>query len=389
MLLFLFSILTWWEYNDDEFDKMKTNSMNKPILVVCYSKYCPHCNGLPEGTKQYADGIGNRTDIYVTMIECSENPGCYRFQITGTPHIALVIGKNRRYWPRIRSKNGEDWNKIIDSYLNPTLREIKTDQELIEAINEPTDGGATFHLETPDTKNQIFQSIQNLSNRYRLYNDTFTYRINTQLESQSPQLTVYTSSSCSIQYQPNSGTVEEFVHTHRFGPKHRYDLDEYSKTFRKTPLITIYAEENLNGAQKYALKSFSNDFCNKAKFGWISLKESKNMMKNVNKNNSELPLLVYHYKKCVSIYKGRVIKAGESGFLGASIDNHICGATMENGQVIKKNITQESNSNASLKEPIPERLKISGFKFSMIYLFSLLFLILVIRLRSTDENKEE
>ena len=385
MLLILFSILTWWEYNDDEFEEMKKNSFQKPILVVCYSKYCPHCIGLPEGTKQYSDGIGNRTDIYVTTIECSEKTGCYRFQITGTPHIALVIGKNRRYWPRIRSRNGEDWNKIIDSYLNPSLREIKTDQELTDAINEPTNGGATFHLETPDTKNPIFLSLKNLSNKYKLYNDTFTYRLNTKLE--SPQLAVYNSPTCSFKYYPNTESVENFVHAHRFGPKHRYDMDEYSKTIRKIPLITAYVEDSLNGAQKYALKSFSNNFCSKAKFGFISLKESKNMMKFVGLNNSELPLLVFHYKKCVSVYKGRIVKAEESGFLGAALDNHICGTTMENGQVIKKNATDEMNLANNLS--IFRRWKFSGYKFSMIYLFTLLFLILVIRFKSIDENKEE
>lgn len=385
MLLILFSILTWWEYNDDEFEEKKKNSFQKPILVVCYSKYCPHCNGLPEGTKQYSDGIGNRTDIYVTTIECSEKTGCYRFQITGTPHIVLVIGKNRRYWPRIYSKNGEDWNKIIDSYLNPSLREIKTDQELSKAIDEPTNGGATFHLETPDTTNQIFLTLKNLSNRYRLYNDTFTYRLNNKLS--TPQLTVYNSPSCSFQYYPNSESVEDFVHTHRFGPKHRYDMDEYSKTMKKIPLITAYVEENLNGAQKYALKTFSNNFCNKAKFGWISLKESKNMMKFVGKNNSELPLLVFHHKKCVSVYKGRIIKAEESGFLAAALDNHICGSTMENGQFIK-NVTDEINlSNKDLSAT--KKWKISGYKFSIVYLFTLLFLIIFIRFRSVDENKEE
>lgn len=388
MIYFLFSLFTWWDYNDNEFDDLKKNSFTKPIFVVCYSKYCPHCSGLPEGTKQYSDGVGNRTEFYVTMLDCSENPGCRRFQITGTPHMVLVIGPNRRYWPRVYSKVGDDWNVFIDKYIYPSLREIKTDEELLLAINEPTDGGSTFHLETYDTNNNLFAELKKLSNKYSIYNDTFIYRINPNIKQNSPQLTVYTSPTCSQLYNPQTGSVEDFIIQNRFGSRHRYDLDEYSKAVKKAPLVTIFVAEELNSAQKYVLKNSPKHLCNNIQFGWISLKKSKNALKMTKKNNSDLPFMFYNYQNCKSVYKGRVIKAEENGFYHAALDRQICGITLESDENLRTNSTQNEGINVT-NNAIRSK-EILGYHFSIFYVLVGLSLILVFRfLHKDEENKDE
>jgi thiol-disulfide isomerase/thioredoxin len=42
---------TWWNFTNDEFEEKKAHSLEKPVFVVCYSRWCPHCFGFPEATR--------------------------------------------------------------------------------------------------------------------------------------------------------------------------------------------------------------------------------------------------------------------------------------------------------------------------------------------------
>jgi hypothetical protein len=41
-LLLHFSLSTWWDFDIDEFEEKKKDSFAMPVLVVCYSRWCPH-----------------------------------------------------------------------------------------------------------------------------------------------------------------------------------------------------------------------------------------------------------------------------------------------------------------------------------------------------------
>ncbi|OHT03336.1 hypothetical protein TRFO_29252 [Tritrichomonas foetus] len=421
LMLFLFSLFIWWDFNENEFDQLKKESNKKPIFVVCYSHYCPHCSGLPEGTKQFSDGIGNRTDFYVTMLNCADNQGCHHFKLTGTPHMVLVTGTNRKYWPRIYSKNGEDWIKFIDKYVKPSLRRIETDEEYEMARNEPSDGGTTFHLETPfnfpseNNSNSIVKEnedgykesihllseLNDLSMKYVIYNDTFTYRVNKELK--KPILYAHTCPKCSVTFK-GDGDVSEFIETYKFGSRHRYDMDEYKKTIKKKPLFAVFVEEKLNSAQEYALESLPASYFNQPNkrskselpeptFGWVSLKDSKSAMNVVNRPKSDLPLFVYNFKGCLVIHTGRMIDAAASGFIKASLKGKLCGKVINEKMEV---INYEDTANKYGLQPKSEQAigmmsmkNIVGYKFIFLYTFGLLFLILIIRMKSPIEDKEE
>ena len=373
--LLIFKIFsTWWEWDSTEFEEKKRNSYKKPIFIVCYSTYCPHCSGLPEGTKQYSDSDGNRSDIFVTMIDCSKNPSCSQFQIRGTPHMVLVIGDKIKYWPRVYSKVGKDWNIFIDKYIKSNLKEILTENQLIEAKNEPSDGGTTFYLETNDKNNKFFKEIYTLSKGLIIYNDSFVYTLNKKFT--TSKLTAFISPSCGIQYSSKYGSISKFINDFKFGSLHLYDWDEFLEIKSKYSTAMIIVEENLLQSQKFALKTISKFYCNNFIFGWMNIKLSKNLLKDFNISKSDLPLLIVHNKNknCISKTKIRSFEASSSGFLKESLNGNAC--------------------NFNFWEPIIKEEKIilngiTGNNFIIFYLLILFLLILLFRSKDLIYGKNE
>ena len=124
--LIIFGFSTWWDFNGTEFPTKLANSFNHPIFVLCYSPYCPHCVGLPQGLLNYNNSIlGQRTDIDITMIDCYNLARvCYDFHIHGTPYITLILGDNYRYWPSTSERAGPGWDRFINEHIGPNLRQI-------------------------------------------------------------------------------------------------------------------------------------------------------------------------------------------------------------------------------------------------------------------------
>ena len=155
MILNLYFILiqsTWWDYNYIGLNEKIWNSYKKPIFVLLYSPYCPHCHGLPELIKNYSNNLGNRNDIYITMIDCTNSIGCLHFKNKGTPHLVLIIGNNVRYWPITRKKDHLSWDLFINQSIKSNLKEIN-DLNFNLSIQEQYGGGSIFYLETPNINN--------------------------------------------------------------------------------------------------------------------------------------------------------------------------------------------------------------------------------------------
>jgi hypothetical protein len=375
MLAFLPCVATstWWNFSNAEFAEKKRNSLTLPIFVVCYSHWCPHCSGLPEGTVQYSDSDGNRSDVLVTMIDCADQHSeCSHFRIGGTPHMVLVIGQHRKYWPRVYSKVGKDWNVFIDKYVKSSLREVKSDTELLAAKREPTDGGTTFHLETPTSDIPLMAELANLSKEFRIYNDTFTYVINSKLE--RPFLTAFTSPDCPTKW--TTGTLRQFLESHKFGNCHEYDQDEYRLLSRRAKATVLVVEEGLSSGQGYALQNVRRNYCSRITFGWLKAKNSKHLLSEFKKNTSDLPFLIYSDEnKCRAFYRGRTAEAGPSGFLEMALQGELCGKWYPGGPV----------SREELQEP-----RFTGGDYSMVYVIGGLSLVTLIRICTQDgEAKQE
>jgi hypothetical protein len=235
--------------------------------------------------------------------------------------MVLVIGDNHKYWPRVRSKAAADWTIFIDKFVKPSLRNITTNDELLAAIREPRDGGSAFHLETPTEDNEIIKQLMVLSKEFRIYNDTFTYRINSRLT--RPVLTAYTSLYCSTRW--TSGTLREFLEMNKFGSRHEYDQEEYIRISHQRKTAVVVVEDSLMGSQNYALEKIPRNYCDAVAFGWISIKDSKHWYGDLNVSAVDLPALVFtDGGRCRSVYKGRMAEADRSGFLSAAVSGDFC-----------------------------------------------------------------
>jgi hypothetical protein len=325
MLAFLVPLIraTWWNFTNEEFEEKKRNSLTLPIFVVCYSHWCPHCSGLPEGTVQYSDSDGNRSDVLVTMIDCADQHAeCSHFHIGGTPHMVLVMGSRRKYWPRVYSKVGLDWNVFIDKYVKSSLRPVTTNAELEAAKREPADGGTTFHLETPLEDTDLMHRLGNFSKEFRIYNDTFTYRLDPKRK--DAVLTAHISPDCSVTW--DGGNLREFLEAYKFGSRHEYDQDEYRLLSRRKKAAILVVEEGITTGQNYALERLGKKFCDTIAFGWLKVKDSPHLLKEFRKNTSDLPFLMYSdQNKCRAFYRGRTADAEKSGFLEKAANGELCG----------------------------------------------------------------
>jgi hypothetical protein len=304
------------------------------------------------------------------MIDCAaDGSDCSPFHIGGTPHIALVIGPRWKYWPQIQTRELGEWNAIIDSYKAPSIREVKTNADLAAAKREPAGGGSAFHLETPNLNVTILSELANFSKVYRLYNDTFTYRLNPQLS--APIVTAHTSPNCTVEW--TSGNLDQFIETNKFGSRHQYDQDEYKLMSRHSKAAIVVVDDKLIGVQSYALEELPRNHCSDITFGWFSANSANNMLKAFGQNSSDLPFLVYSQpNKCRAIHKGRLMEAEVSDFLPRASKGELC------GQVVFG-----SEGSAQVASP-REAARVGGLVFSGVYVMAGLTLISFLRGRGGE-----
>lgn len=312
-----FSIQTWWDFNAREFSEKQMNSFNKPIFNLCYSRYCPHCHGLPEGFRNFAKTLGDRDDIYISMIDCAVSADCGYFRIHGTPNIRIVLGDNVRYWPETGERGPNGWTRFINSWIFPSLRRIYNQTELDQAILEPTDGGTTFFLEVPSESHPWVSKIRNLTVRFKIYNDTFVYRVNETVKKAT--LYAYRSKYCVEKYDGLDLGLVPFIKYNKFGIYHRYDFTEWDKLHNGHRNNAIFiVKKELTQSQKDSLLELSKDYCKGYNLGWAHVDEHEaRILKMANVAQYELPLLkaVNFNPPNLQKFKGPLRAAGEMNFL--------------------------------------------------------------------------
>ena len=318
-IFFKISYSTWWNFSESEFPNKVAHSFEKPIFQLCYSRYCPHCVGLPEGFRNFNRTLGDRDDIYISMIDCAVERGCWLFKIHGTPSIKLVMGNNVRYWADTGERGANGWSRFIDSHIGPNLRQIYNDSELEEAKNEPTDGGTTFYLETPSINHSWVNEVRLLSREFRIYNDIFVFRVDESLL--FPKLHAFRSKYCDKVYTGFKAGIRHFINKNKFGVLHRYDLNEFEKLVQTRKAALFIVNKNIMLEHKNGLIELSKDHCNEdIDFGWASIGE-KNDDQKINKyvkaDLNELPFLftINIHGNSNNKYKGRIADATKFGFL--------------------------------------------------------------------------
>jgi hypothetical protein len=295
-------------------------SFEKPLFHLCFSRYCPHCHGLDNGFINFNRTLGDRDDIYISMIDCAVKRGCYLFKIHGTPSIKLIRGKKHRYWFETGERGPNGWARFIDQNIGPNLREIFNESELEEAKEEPQNGGSTFYLETPSENHSWVHEIREISKEIRIYDATFVYKVNKDIR--TPKLHVFRSKYCDKVYRGLKSGIRNFVDKNKFGVLHRYDIEEFVHLFGTTKAALLIVSKDISPPQKSALVELSKDHCDDGiEIGWANIHEKDaDIIKYVRSHSDELPFLfTINIHSSNNKYKGRISTATENGFLPKKI----------------------------------------------------------------------
>jgi hypothetical protein len=394
-MLGLFSLSIWWTFNVTEFQIYRHESFDRPIFVVCYRPSCPSCQGVPEMARHFAENLGNRSDLLVTTVNADEAGSIGFFRITGTPFMCLVLGPKRKYWPKVGEANEEVWDEFIREQTSPSLIEITNATEFENMRNNSLHGGSSFHLETPDHGLRIVQDLRNISRTHRIFGCSFTYHVNPNIT--TPQLTVYRSVSCSVNFE-NGGLIDsiiEFVDRFKFAAFHKYDMEEYLEAGNVVETLIYVAVIALDEQQNKVIDQISAETqCTGLITGYVTTRETKRkVLREHGLNFSDVPILVYRNPAthCFAFYKGSARFVRKTRFIEDARTGQICNATIY-PPYEEPDTTEEPQKQEGVGPQVHSATGISGIGFTIVY-FAVGLVIIGIarkaRCSDTEKNIDE
>ena len=335
---FLFFVeSSWWEFRNDRFDQKAANSFNRPIFALLHYTDCPHCKGMPEQIKDFSTQNTNHSDLIVTKINCDNEINCRRFKMKGTPSFVLIMGKDRNYWPITEDKTIEGWSGFIDKWLNYKIQEV-TDPEQLERVKENPNCGSNFHIQTPSTKDRLFQIIQKNIRNYIIYNCSFTYSINETLK--NAQMFVYRAPGTEEMYtgSVNKYRIDAWIMKNRFGYLHKFYKHEWWEEINRRKVFAVIAYNDLNSDDEKLLRNVSRGRTNEFSFGWVNGEEEKTLLKHLKINSTQIPLALLADKKggCSADTKMDSNEIQKSGWFRKVANGQICDKKYE--KIMNKNL---------------------------------------------------
>lgn len=316
-ILFCKTTSTWWDYDASHIDEMIKNSIEKPLFILFYSHYCGHCHGLPEGLQAYSEGLGNRSDIYLSKVDCAdERRACGKFQIRGTPTMLLIMGNDRDYWPESPERGAEGWDRWINMSIAPSVIRVRSFDDVTPALNDYKNGGSVFYLEVPSEDHPYFLKYKEISRTHKFYESKFYYALGS-----GPKLTGYTSKFCSIKFSGSVEKMEEFITNNKFSAAHKFtDKELVDVGIRKPAAVLVTNKDSIHQVQAEALHELTKGHCD-FQYGWVSATgdSAKEVHKMTATTHLDLPCIVGigRMKGIPRVYHGQTLTAWSSGFLGA------------------------------------------------------------------------
>lgn len=298
MLLFT-SLCVWWNFSDAEFPRYAAASAASPLFVLCYSRFCPHCVGLPEQLRECSARIGPRADVVLAMVDCSASAGCARFGVRGTPHVRAVVGPRQRYWRAPRGNSADDWMELINWTLSPALREVSSAAAVRAELCAPR-GGAVFVLEAPQRDCALAKALRAASKFYKIYDAAFVLRVDSALP--RARLRVCRSAHCCREFSGSAAQLRAFVEANKFGALHRYDAAEAAALRGRRALF--YSRGPPTDAQNESLLRLAERCDAGFTLGWVDAEAEPSVLRGVPGGMAELPFMFASGMR--RVHRGRI-----------------------------------------------------------------------------------
>jgi thiol-disulfide isomerase/thioredoxin len=315
----------WWEFNNNEFNKYESASVDTPIFAICIASYCPHCRGLPELLQNYSATLGNTTNLVLTNIDYQRSDVCSRAKIRGVPTFLLIRGTSAKYWVQDYGRSPNDWSNFLQNQIGPIHREIHSDDEKRDSIRRSVNGGTAFHLTLPQGQTDLLKSYQRLSARDRIYGISMTYEISEKID--KPTIEAFLSPDCATSATIDKAGLEKFIVDNRFSDFHHYDLSEYHSMRNKQPFSLCIVHNDLRESQSRAFQKFSSENCHRMRFGWASAKSDQNLFKTTRVSEDDAPFLYVTrpgQPECSVVSKRRMSDFGNSQIFERMINGGDC-----------------------------------------------------------------
>lgn len=316
MLIFIISI--WWDYNKHEYQKKEDESHRFPVFVLHTLPTCPHCKGLPEKFKSFAEGWNNKSKIIFTHVDCEEEPDlCSKGKIYSIPQFLLIKGRNPEYWKKTGVRTKEEWTDFLNENVKKPYIEIKTQKDFDNHVKQVENGFSAFHLKVYRNDHNLKGLYKEIAYAYTVFGCHFSYEFVDEISS----IRSYYSRNCYVeQTRVDMDSIQLFIDSTKFSDFHKYSMPEIDK--RKEYLIFgLTVTKSLLKSQITALSNFSDMFCKRIRFGWFEDYDKAPIHEITDKTHEDSPyfLVMNKFHNCFLTSKRRLSHPFHIRMLDASI----------------------------------------------------------------------
>lgn len=277
-MLLVSLLCLWWDFSQQEFPKVVSESWERPIFAVCTIPECPHCMGMGDRLREFATNT-EYDDVVFTHVNCRESDICRRAKVTRVPVVVLIRGSSVKYWRQTHAKTPGEWREFLERSLKSRLYRNGVAQSL--ASNE-----TVFELRVPEGASDVVSEFERVAKIYEVFGCTFTYSFGSPME-----ITAHLSRSCAVKQTIERDEIEAFVKKYKFGDAHHFDRGEFKEQRKATPIALSLVRDTVRSSQLAALKAFSGAYCGRIRFGWASAQLDPTLWDVANMTVDNAPVL--------------------------------------------------------------------------------------------------
>lgn len=316
MLIFIISI--WWDYNKHEYQKKEDESHRLPVFALLTLTTCPHCKGLPEKFKSFAEGWKNKSKVVFTHVDCNAEPDlCSKGKIYSIPQFLLIKGRNPEYWKRTGVRTKEEWELFLRENVKKPYIEIRTQTGFDNHIKQVENGFSAFHLKVNRNEPNLKGLYKEIAYAFSVFGCHFSYEFVNEISS----IRSYYSKNCyAEQIRVDMENLQLFIESTKFSDYHKYTMPEIDK--RKDFLIFgLTVTKSLLKSQISALSNFSDIYCKRIRFGWFEDYENAPIHDMTDRTHEDAPYFVAinKFHNCYITSKRRLSHPFHFKMLDASI----------------------------------------------------------------------